>query len=397
MTLVIVSQMFPASAIIIPIYKMMKAANLLNTYTSLILAYVTVTLPVAIWMMRGFMANLPLALEEAAAIDGAGPLRTFFEIILPLCRPGIVATAVFVLIVTWQEFLFALSFTSTKEMRTLPSRRQRLYRPVRHSLRRADGKLGTDLAARHPRLLPPATAVRCRAHRRRGERLIMTNNLTSERRHRTRHRVPDVQPAGKAECPVDADDPGAGGDGTGSIARDSAVRVRDPHRPAIAPSSPGLISANTVATGRRPSPPISSRAGASSTNSRRCRKPTIAAVRGYALGGGFELALCCDLIIGAQSARFGLPEEPARPLARRRRHATADEGRRPGAWHPTSCWRRVAHHRRARPPDRPCGRGDRRTRQLMDTAAIARAQAMLKVAPLAQAAEMKRLIRQGTG
>jgi multiple sugar transport system permease protein/raffinose/stachyose/melibiose transport system permease protein len=120
MTLVIVSQMFPASAIIIPIYKMMKAANLLNTYTSLILAYVSVTLPVAIWMMRGFMANLPLTLEEAAAIDGAGPLRTFFEIILPLCRPGIVATAVFVLIVTWQEFLFALSFTSTKEMRTLP-------------------------------------------------------------------------------------------------------------------------------------------------------------------------------------------------------------------------------------------------------------------------------------
>ncbi len=120
MTLVIVAQMFPASAIIIPIYKIMKSADLLNTYAALIIAYVTVTLPVAIWMLRGFMANLPVALEEAAAIDGAGPLRTFFEIIVPLCRPGIVATAVFVLIVTWQEFLFALSFTSTKEMRTLP-------------------------------------------------------------------------------------------------------------------------------------------------------------------------------------------------------------------------------------------------------------------------------------
>jgi ABC-type glycerol-3-phosphate transport system permease component len=120
MTLVIVTQMFPASAIIIPIYKMMKAADLLNTYTSLVIAYVTVTLPVAIWMLRGFMANLPATLEEAAAIDGAGPLRTFFEIIVPLCRPGIMATTVFVLIVTWQEFLFALSFTSTKEMRTLP-------------------------------------------------------------------------------------------------------------------------------------------------------------------------------------------------------------------------------------------------------------------------------------
>jgi ABC-type glycerol-3-phosphate transport system permease component len=120
MVLVIVAQMFPASAIIIPIYKMMKAADLLNTYTSLILAYVTVTLPVAIWMLRGFLSRLPVALEEAAAIDGAGPFKIFFLIILPLCKPGIVATSVFVLIVTWQEFLFALSFTSTKEMRTLP-------------------------------------------------------------------------------------------------------------------------------------------------------------------------------------------------------------------------------------------------------------------------------------
>jgi len=120
MSLVIVAQMFPASAVIIPIYKMMKSADLLNTYTSLILAYVTMTLPIAIWMLRGFLARLPVELDEAAAVDGCGPLRTFFFIILPLCRPGIIATSVFVLIVTWQEFLFALSFTSTKDMRTLP-------------------------------------------------------------------------------------------------------------------------------------------------------------------------------------------------------------------------------------------------------------------------------------
>jgi multiple sugar transport system permease protein len=120
MGLVVAAQMFPASAIIIPIYKLMKAADLLNTYASLILAYITVTLPVAIWMLHGFMARLPIELDEAAAVDGCGPLRTFFSVILPLCRPGIVATSVFVLIVTWQEFLFALSFTSTKDMRTLP-------------------------------------------------------------------------------------------------------------------------------------------------------------------------------------------------------------------------------------------------------------------------------------
>jgi multiple sugar transport system permease protein/raffinose/stachyose/melibiose transport system permease protein len=117
---VILAQLFPAGAMIIPIYKMMKAADLLNTYASLIIAYITVTLPVAIWMLRSFLQRVPKALEEAAAIDGAKPLRAFFDIVVPLARPGIVATTVFVLIVTWQEFLFALSFTSTKEMRTLP-------------------------------------------------------------------------------------------------------------------------------------------------------------------------------------------------------------------------------------------------------------------------------------
>jgi multiple sugar transport system permease protein/raffinose/stachyose/melibiose transport system permease protein len=117
---VILAQFFPAGAMIIPIYKMVKAANLLDTYASLVIAYITVTLPVAIWMLRGFLLGVPRTLEESAAIDGAKPLRTFVDIVLPLCRPGVVATTVFVLIVTWQEFLFALSFTSSKEMRTLP-------------------------------------------------------------------------------------------------------------------------------------------------------------------------------------------------------------------------------------------------------------------------------------
>ncbi|MEM6381416.1 MAG: carbohydrate ABC transporter permease [Pseudomonadota bacterium] len=117
---VVLAQMFPHSAIIIPIYKLMREAELLNTHLSLIIAYVSVTLPVAIWMLRGFLLKLPISLEEAAAIDGAGPVRIFWQVVVPLARPGIIATAVYVLIVTWQEFLFALSFTSTREMRTLP-------------------------------------------------------------------------------------------------------------------------------------------------------------------------------------------------------------------------------------------------------------------------------------
>lgn len=120
MIAVIVAQLFPSSAIIIPIYRMVKAADLLNTYAALIIAYITITLPVAIWMLQGFLANIPAALEEAAAVDGATRLRAFFAVVVPLCRPGVVAASVFILIVTWQEFLFALSFTSTKEMATLP-------------------------------------------------------------------------------------------------------------------------------------------------------------------------------------------------------------------------------------------------------------------------------------
>jgi ABC-type glycerol-3-phosphate transport system permease component len=120
MGLVVLAQMFPHSAIIIPIYKMMRAADLLNTWASLVIAYVSVTLPVAIWMLRGFLLKLPVELEEAATIDGAGPFRVFRDVVVPLARPGVIATAVYVLIVTWQEFLFALSFTSTREMRTLP-------------------------------------------------------------------------------------------------------------------------------------------------------------------------------------------------------------------------------------------------------------------------------------
>ena len=119
--LVVLAQFFPAGAIIIPIYKIVRAAGLLDTYASLIIAYITVTLPVAIWMMRGFLMRVPKTLEEAAAIDGAKPLRAFIDIVVPLAKPGIIATSVWVLIVTWQEFLFALSFTSSKEMRTYRS------------------------------------------------------------------------------------------------------------------------------------------------------------------------------------------------------------------------------------------------------------------------------------
>ena len=187
----------------------MRAAHLLNTYASLILAYVAVTLPVAIWMLRGFLARMPLTLEEAAAIDGAGPVRTFFEIIVPLCRPGIVATAVFVLIVTWQEFLFALSFTSTKEMRTLPV-----------GMNDFIGQYGIrygELMASSVLISLPVVVVFMILQRQfvsgltagAGEGLSSMVRTTSSCASNSgaRHRPAHLQPARQAQCAVDADAP----------------------------------------------------------------------------------------------------------------------------------------------------------------------------------------------
>mgnify|MGYP005847292555 CR=1 FL=1 len=117
---IILAQMFPVGAMIIPIYKIMRSMELLNTYTSLILAYITITLPVSIWMLRGFIRNIPPDLEEAAQVDGATRLQAFILVTVPLARPGIIATSVWIAVVTWQEFLFALAFTSSVNMRTLP-------------------------------------------------------------------------------------------------------------------------------------------------------------------------------------------------------------------------------------------------------------------------------------
>lgn len=116
---IIVAQMFPVATMIIPIYKLVRGLNLLNTYPALITAYITITFPVSIWMLLGFIRNIPIELEEAALTEGATRLQAFWQITVPLARPGIVATAVWIAVITWQEFIFALAFTSTKEMRTV--------------------------------------------------------------------------------------------------------------------------------------------------------------------------------------------------------------------------------------------------------------------------------------
>ena len=114
------TRMFPAIVTAVPLFLMMRDFRLLNTRVSLIIVYTAFNLPFVVWMMRGFFAELPRDLEEAALVDGDSRLGALVRIILPLVAPGLAATAVFCLIVSWNEFLFALVLTQTDAAMTLP-------------------------------------------------------------------------------------------------------------------------------------------------------------------------------------------------------------------------------------------------------------------------------------
>jgi multiple sugar transport system permease protein len=114
------TRMFPAIVTAVPLFLMMRDFRLLNTRASLIIVYTAFNLPFVVWMMRGFFAELPRDLEEAALVDGDSRLGALVRVVLPLVAPGLAATAVFCLIVSWNEFLFALVLTQTDAAMTLP-------------------------------------------------------------------------------------------------------------------------------------------------------------------------------------------------------------------------------------------------------------------------------------
>jgi multiple sugar transport system permease protein len=117
---VIAVRMIPALLSIIPLYVIIYKMNLLNTYTALIVAYMATGIPVVTWIMKGFFESIPMELEEAAMLDGCSQLKLFYKIILPLAVPGLGASAIFVFVRIWNEYIIALSLTSTTVMRTLP-------------------------------------------------------------------------------------------------------------------------------------------------------------------------------------------------------------------------------------------------------------------------------------
>ena len=114
------TRMFPAIVTAVPLFLMMRDLSLLNTRASLIIVYTAFNLPFVVWMMRGFFADLPRDLEEAALVDGDSRLGALVRVVLPLVSPGLAATAVFCLIISWNEFLFALVLTLTDAAMTLP-------------------------------------------------------------------------------------------------------------------------------------------------------------------------------------------------------------------------------------------------------------------------------------
>ncbi|MGG5253502.1 carbohydrate ABC transporter permease [Neobacillus sp. SM06] len=112
--------MFPQIATISPIYIFLKNMGLTNSYLGLIIPYTTITLPLSIWILVTFYRKIPMDLEEAAKIDGASLMQTYWKVILPLAVPGIFTTAILVFIAAWNEFLFALTINTDDKYKTVP-------------------------------------------------------------------------------------------------------------------------------------------------------------------------------------------------------------------------------------------------------------------------------------
>lgn len=112
--------MFPQISVVSPLYLLLRELHLINTYPGLILPYLTFAMPLTVWLLVGFFRQLPAELEEAAMVDGATRLRAFREVIVPLALPGLATTAILTFVYSWNEFLFALSFTLGPERQTVP-------------------------------------------------------------------------------------------------------------------------------------------------------------------------------------------------------------------------------------------------------------------------------------
>jgi ABC-type glycerol-3-phosphate transport system permease component len=117
---VLIGQLLPTAAIIVPLFITLRVLGLVNTYYGLILVYMIITLPLSVWMLTSYFRAIPVELEEAAIIDGASRIGVLFRITLPLSVPGLVSVLVYAFVTTWNEFIFALCFATDSSVKTLP-------------------------------------------------------------------------------------------------------------------------------------------------------------------------------------------------------------------------------------------------------------------------------------
>ena len=124
---VLVRNMFPAVVFLIPLFLLMKWLHLVGNYASLILTYLTFGLPLSIWLLKGFFDNIPEELERAARIDGATRFRAFWQIVMPLSAPGLIATSIFTFIQAWNEYVYARTFLNRDVLLTLQPGLQKFF------------------------------------------------------------------------------------------------------------------------------------------------------------------------------------------------------------------------------------------------------------------------------
>ncbi|GAA0472103.1 ABC transporter permease [Actinoplanes capillaceus] len=119
MMVFLVTQMFPVAILIVPIYTIMANLGLIDTLPSLVIAYLTIAVPFCAWMLKGYFDSIPNSLDEAASLDGCGPFRTFWTVILPLARPAIAVTGFYTFLTAWGEVAYASAFIQSDEKFTL--------------------------------------------------------------------------------------------------------------------------------------------------------------------------------------------------------------------------------------------------------------------------------------
>lgn len=127
LVMILIAQMVPLEALVIPLFLQARNLQMLNSLLGLSIVYLAFSIPFAVWMLRGFVAAVPVEVEEAAYVDGASWSRMFWSVLFPLVAPGLVATSVFSFITAWNEFIFALTFLQDDSKFTVAIGLQRFF------------------------------------------------------------------------------------------------------------------------------------------------------------------------------------------------------------------------------------------------------------------------------